>query len=56
MAKVREIDRNTEKNNPFLTKDDIQKIKGLQASEGGLAKSANAATSANAENAQTEPA
>lgn len=23
MAKVREIDRNSEKNNPFLTKDDI---------------------------------
>ena len=33
MAKVREIDRNSEKNNPFITKDELQKLKGLQKSD-----------------------
>lgn len=33
MAKVREIDRVSEKTNPFVTKDDIQKMKNLQKEE-----------------------
>lgn len=33
MAKVREIDRVSEKSNPFVTKDDILKMKNLQKDE-----------------------